>query len=100
MPQGIEIYKDKPIIYDCGDFVDDYAIDQYYKNDLSFLFLLNIESKKPKSIELVPVRIHDFQASIALLSDAELVIKRMIDRCDRLGTRCKIKEDNRIIARI
>lgn len=55
MPQGIEIYKGKPIHYDSGDFVDDYAIDQYYKNDLSFLFLLDVESKKPKSIELVPV---------------------------------------------
>jgi poly-gamma-glutamate capsule biosynthesis protein CapA/YwtB (metallophosphatase superfamily) len=100
MPQGIEIYKGKPILYDSGDFIDDYAIDEYYRNDLSFLFLIDIEATGPKSIELVPVRIHDFQASIALLSDAELVIKRMIQRCDRLGTRCETKEDNRIIVRI
>lgn len=100
MPQGIEIYKDKPILYDSGDFIDDYAIDRYYRNDLSFLFLIDIEGTSPKSIELVPVRIHDFQTSIALLSDAELVIERMIKRCDRLGTTCKIKEDNRIIVNI
>jgi len=44
--QGIEIYKGKPIFYGMGDFVDDYAIDQTYRNgnfsimtiDLSFLY--------------------------------------------------------------
>ncbi len=100
MPQGIEIYKGKTILYDSGDFIDDYAIDRYYRNDLSFLFLIDIEGTSPKSIELVPVRIHDFQTSIALLSDAELVMERMIERCDRLGTRWKIKEENRIIVKI
>ncbi len=39
MPQGIEIYKhNKIIMYDCGDFIDDYAVHQVYRNDLSFVF--------------------------------------------------------------
>src|SRR6187200_125102 len=36
MPQGIELYKHnndtKIIFYDCGDFIDDYAIDFNYRN--------------------------------------------------------------------
>jgi poly-gamma-glutamate synthesis protein (capsule biosynthesis protein) len=99
MPQGIEIYRGKPILYDSGDFIDDYAIDEYYRNDLSFLYLLDFKETVPKSIELVPTRIHDFQASIALLSDAELGIKRMSERCGMLGTRCEIKE-KKILVRI
>lgn len=43
MPQGIEIYRKKIIMYDCGDFVDDYAVDLEYRNDLSFIFLLCLE---------------------------------------------------------
>jgi poly-gamma-glutamate capsule biosynthesis protein CapA/YwtB (metallophosphatase superfamily) len=44
MPQGVEIYNDKKLImYDCGDFVDDYAVDSDYRNDLSFIFLLHME---------------------------------------------------------
>jgi hypothetical protein len=44
MPQGIEIYNDRKLImYDCGDFIDDYAVDSDYRNDLSFIFLLHID---------------------------------------------------------
>lgn len=44
MPQGIEIYNDKKLImYDCGDFIDDYAVDSDYRNDLSFIFLLHLD---------------------------------------------------------
>ena len=44
MPQGIEIYDDKKLImYDCGDFIDDYAVDSDYRNDLSFIFLLHLD---------------------------------------------------------
>jgi poly-gamma-glutamate capsule biosynthesis protein CapA/YwtB (metallophosphatase superfamily) len=49
-PQGIEIYKqNKVIMYDCGDFMDDYAVDPVHRNDLSFLFLLNFECSKNKN---------------------------------------------------
>lgn len=43
MPQGIEIYNKKIIMYDCGDFIDDYAVHSDYRNDLSFIFLLHLE---------------------------------------------------------
>ncbi len=100
MPQGIEIYNGKPILYDSGDFIDDYAVDRYYRNDLSFLFLLDIEETILKGVTLVPVLLHDFQASIALLSDAELGIERMIERCNKLGTRCEITQDKKITIKI
>jgi len=44
MPQGIEIYDEKKLImYDCGDFIDDYAVGSDYRNDLSFIFLLHLD---------------------------------------------------------
>src|SRR5205807_8814217 len=38
--RGIEIYKDKPIMYCTGDFIDDYAVDESERNDRSFIFIL------------------------------------------------------------
>jgi poly-gamma-glutamate capsule biosynthesis protein CapA/YwtB (metallophosphatase superfamily) len=99
MPQGIEIYKNKLIMYDCGDFIDDYAIDAVYRNDLSFIFLLNIDqsSKRLNYIELVPTKIWEFKANMLTSSSsaASLVINRMVNRCNSLGTHCNI-ENGRI----
>lgn len=56
--QGIEIYHGKPIIYGAGGFIDDYALDQDYRNDLGFIYCLHLEDKQPSSLELVPTRIN------------------------------------------
>lgn len=93
MPQGIEIYKGRPIIYDCGDFIDDYAVDPYHRNDLSFLFRLDLEGETITHIELIPTIIHDFHVSTAPSWDAELIMRRMVDRCGRLGTKCIIDKN-------
>jgi len=36
--QGVEIYDGKPILYDTGDFIDDYAVHPKLRNDWSFMF--------------------------------------------------------------
>ena len=41
--QGIEMYRDKAIFFDTGDFVDDYAIDRDLRNDLSFFFIVETD---------------------------------------------------------
>ena len=65
--QGIEIRGGKPIIYGAGGFVDDYALDESYRNDLGFLYCVHLESDgdraslsgrvRPKELELVPTKI-------------------------------------------
>ncbi len=42
--QGIEVDEGAPILYDAGDFVDDYAVDDDLRNDRSFLFVLAVAS--------------------------------------------------------
>jgi poly-gamma-glutamate synthesis protein (capsule biosynthesis protein) len=97
MPQGIEIYKKKVILYDCGDFVDDYAVDPYYRNDLSFIFLVNLKGESVSSIELVPIKISDMKACTAPPWDADFIIKRMIGQCKELGTSATVRERRIVI---
>ncbi len=87
-------------MYDCGDFIDDYAIDPVYRNDLSFIFLFNIDegSNRLNYIELVPTKIRKkFRVNTVTSSSSEasLVINRMVNRCNSLGTHCNI-ENGRI----
>lgn len=66
--QGVEIYKGKPIIYGCGDFVDDYALTPEYRNDISAVWqIIVIEESgnsrlRPVRLEIFPSRIKYFQA--------------------------------------
>ncbi len=53
--QGVEVYDGAPIIYDAGDFVDDYAVDDDLRNDRSFAFEVRID---PESGETVELRLH------------------------------------------
>ena len=120
MPQGIELYKhndnNKIIIYDCGDFIDDYAIDSNYRNDLSFIFLLHFLMDKNHKlsnnnsnngnillqnsmIELIPTKISNFMVNTIPVddNDADLIIKRMAKRCSSLGTKYFIDEKKKRI---
>jgi len=55
--QGVEVRDGTPILYDCGDFVDDYAVDPDLHNDRSFLFELTIEAGEISELRLVPTEI-------------------------------------------
>ena len=52
--QGVEVWRGKPILYDTGDFVDDYAVDPNLRNDLSGLFL-RVRPPGFQRIDIVPV---------------------------------------------
>ncbi|MCL4436773.1 MAG: CapA family protein [Thaumarchaeota archaeon] len=41
--QGVEVHNGRLILYDTGDFVDDYAVDPDLRNDQSFLYLVTFE---------------------------------------------------------
>jgi poly-gamma-glutamate synthesis protein (capsule biosynthesis protein) len=41
--QGIEVHRGKPILYDTGDALDDYAVDPVLRKDRSFVFLADVE---------------------------------------------------------
>ncbi|KAF2101768.1 putative polyglutamate biosynthesis protein [Rhizodiscina lignyota] len=74
--QGVEQYKGKLIIYGCGDFVDDYAINQSYRNDLSAIWRVTVEGKDQeglhlKSLEIFPTRISRFQAELLDSNDPD-----------------------------
>lgn len=76
--QGIEIYKNKLIMYDTGDFVDDYIVDPFLRNDLSFIFLVKIDKgARIIEVELVPTAIDSYQVNLATGEDANWSLERM-----------------------
>lgn len=69
--QGVERYGEGLLLHDCGDFVDDYAVDQRLRNDRGFLFELtvaatgNIEQLRLRPIEIEACAVHQASSEAA-----------------------------------
>ena len=85
--QGIEVYNHKLILYDTGDFVDDYAVDPIFKNDHSFFFKVTLSRERIEKLELIPVLISNYQANLATAKDFKWCIDRMQYLSAKFGTK-------------
>ena len=84
--QGIEIFKNKLILYDTGDFVDDYVVDRFLRNDLSFFYMVKIDKNEIYRLQLIPTRISNFRVNYALGSDSRWCIERIQELSRDFGT--------------
>jgi len=94
--QGIEIYKGAPILYACGDFVDDYAIDPIEQNDKGAFYVCNIENNQLIDIEITPIHIKNFQSTLADQQATDWIYQRMSSRCQTLGSNLE-KQDRKFL---
>ncbi len=79
--QGIESYKGKLILYDTGDFIDDYMVGPILRNDHSFLFQVTVSKNSIKRLTLIPVKIENRQVNRATGKDYH----ELVDRIKRLS---------------
>ena len=105
--QGVEIYKGKLIIYGCGDFVDDYAVDGEWRNDLSALWKVAVtEGDKlvSRRLEVFPNRIKAFQAGLLRKEDSDhkWLTKRFRELCGEMGVKVEdeLGADGQIVVKI
>lgn len=85
--QAVEKYKGKIIIYGCGDFVDDYALNEEYRNDLSAVWRVCVKEGngglRLDRLEIHPTRVDRFRAMLLDVSDVDHRWVR--DRVSRLS---------------
>jgi poly-gamma-glutamate synthesis protein (capsule biosynthesis protein) len=100
--KAIEVYKDKLILYGCGDFINDYeGIGGYeeFRGDLSLMYFATIDSSTGKLVQLqmTPTRMKRFRVNRASIDDA-LWLKDTLNREGaRYGTRTTIHADNTLM---
>lgn len=91
--QGIEIYRGKPILYDTGNFIDDYAVHPQLRNDRSCLFKVMFEHGKLCRIELLPVSLSVAHVALARGEEFEAICAHMEMLCAEFGTRIILSDD-------
>ncbi|MGZ4384895.1 MAG: CapA family protein [Gaiellaceae bacterium] len=86
------------VLYDLGDFIDDYATDRHLRNDLGLLFLVTLESGKPVRLEALPLKLEYSRTRLAAGEDAAWIGRRFRAACARFGT--AVEEDaGRLVVR-
>lgn len=97
-PKGIEVYRDRPILYGCGDFLNDYeGIRGYeqFRDDLSLMYFPRFDpaSGRLQRFEMAPMQIRRFRLQRASEADARW-LSGVLDRESRkLGCRVELGED-------
>jgi poly-gamma-glutamate synthesis protein (capsule biosynthesis protein) len=98
-PKGIEVYKDKLILYGCGDFIDDYeGIGGYeeFRDDLVLMYFTRIAVSDGKlaGLTMTPLQIKRFRLNRASREDAQWLCDVLNREGQTLGTRTLLNDDN------
>jgi poly-gamma-glutamate synthesis protein (capsule biosynthesis protein) len=84
------------VLYDLGDFLDDYAIDRVLRNDLGLLFLVTLDRAGPVRLEAVPLKLEYCHTRLAEKDDAAWVSKRLRAASAAVGTEV-VEQDGRLV---
>jgi len=81
-PKAIEVYRNRLILYGCGDFLNDYeGIEGYeeYRDDLSLMYFADVEAASGDlaALELAPMRIRRFRLEEAVRRDVDWLARRL-----------------------
>ncbi len=92
--QGVEAYKNKLILYDTGELVDDYAVDPVLRNDRSFFFIVKLNKQRLLSVQMLPISISQFQVN---LSEEKETLYEMEALCKEFNTYPKMEEHSLLL---
>jgi poly-gamma-glutamate synthesis protein (capsule biosynthesis protein) len=85
------------VLYDLGDFVDDYATDPVLRNDLGLLFLVTLGGDGPVRLEAVPLKLDYCHTRLADGDDAAWIRRRFREACAALGTEVGVENGRLVI---
>ena len=86
------------VLYDLGDFLDDYAVDARLRNDLGLLFLVTLDERGPHRIEAVPLKLDYCHTRLATRDEAAWIAHRFRTASGAFGTDVS-EEDGRLVVR-
>ena len=86
------------ILYDLGDFLDDYAVDRELRNDLGLFFLVELDRAGPVRLEAVPLALDFCHTRLAAGEDAAWIRDRFTAACRQLGTEVRAEEGRLVVS--
>lgn len=93
-PKGIECYRDRTILYGCGDFLNDYegiAGHEEYRSDLVLAYFVTLQAGSGRlvGLEMVPFRTSRFRLERVVGANVEWLRGRLDRECEPFGGRVR-----------
>ncbi len=97
--KGIEVYRERPILYGCGDFLNDYegiGGNEDYRADLGLMYFVTSDPSSGRlvSLQMIPTRIRYFRVNRATGKDGLWLMKMLNSEGRRFGTQVEFARDN------
>jgi poly-gamma-glutamate synthesis protein (capsule biosynthesis protein) len=86
VPHGVQ----GRVLFDLGDFVDDYARDGNLRNDLSLLWLVTLGPAGPVRVEGVPLHLDYAYTRAADPGETRALLALMVRRCAAVGSHVEL----------
>ncbi len=80
------------VLFDLGDFLDDYAVDPELRNDLGLLWLVELDADGPRRIRALPLALDYCFTDAASPAQAEWIVERLRERCTPFGTEVELAD--------
>ena len=100
--KAIEVYKDKPIIYGCGDFLNDYeGIGGYeeFRADLGLMYFLSMDPSNGRlvNMEMTPTQVKHLKVNRAARADVLWLKDTLNRKGGKFGTRVESGRHNTLM---
>lgn len=97
-PKAIEVYRGRPILYGCGDMLNDYegiGGDEEYRADLVLMYFLAVEpaSGALVGLTMVPMRLRRFRLNRVSGDELDWICGMMNRQAGRFGARVELEVD-------
>jgi len=79
--QAVEYYGPGLILYDTGDFIDDYWVFPGFRSDRSFIFIVDIRRGTTPRLKLVPVSLSTCRVRLTKGRETIAIGEAMVRRC-------------------
>jgi hypothetical protein len=97
-PKGIEVFRDKPILYGCGDLLNDYeGIKGYeaFRDDLTLMYFVAMEPNNGtlQHLTMMPMQLKRLRLHRAPTAEAQWLLDMLTREGGKFGARAVWHED-------
>ena len=101
--KGLEVYRDRLILYGCGDFLNDYegiAGEEQYRSDLTLMYFPSVDASTGAltRLEMAPMQIRNFRLNRAGRDDAIWLQDVLNRESAARGVRVRLRDDGMLAA--